>query len=71
VAIPPEATFVAFTDGLVERRGESIDQGLDRLRTAATGHDLGLPELLGRLVSEMANARSEDDIAIVGVRWKS
>jgi serine phosphatase RsbU (regulator of sigma subunit) len=70
IAIPPEATFVAFTDGLVERRGESIDQGLDRLRTAATGHDVGLPELLGRLVSEMANGRSEDDIAIVGVRWK-
>ncbi len=71
VAIPPKATFVAFTDGLVERRGESIDAGLDRLRTAATGHDVGLPELLGRLVSEMANGRSEDDIAIVGVRWKS
>jgi serine phosphatase RsbU (regulator of sigma subunit) len=71
VAIPPKATFVAFTDGLVERRGESIDEGLDRLRTAATGHDVGLPELLGRLVSEMANGPSEDDIAIVGVRWKS
>jgi serine phosphatase RsbU (regulator of sigma subunit) len=71
VPIPPEATFVAFTDGLVERRGESIDQGLDRLRAAATGHDVGLPELLGRLVSDMADGRSEDDIAIVGVRWKT
>jgi serine phosphatase RsbU (regulator of sigma subunit) len=71
VTVPPEATVVAFTDGLVERRGESIDQGLDRLRAAATGHDVGLPELLGRLVSDMANGRSEDDIAIVGVRWTS
>jgi serine phosphatase RsbU (regulator of sigma subunit) len=71
VTVPPDATVVAFTDGLVERRGESIDQGLERLRTAATGHDVGLPELLGRLVSDMANGRSEDDIAIVGVRWTS
>ncbi|MGH2891906.1 MAG: PP2C family protein-serine/threonine phosphatase [Solirubrobacteraceae bacterium] len=69
VTAPPEATLVAFTDGLVERRGETIDQGLDRLRAAATSHDVGLPELLGKLVSEMANGRSEDDIAIVGVRW--
>ncbi len=71
VTVPSEATVVGFTDGLVERRGESIDDGLDRLRTAANGHDVGLPELLGRLVSQMANGRSEDDIAIVGVRWTS
>jgi serine phosphatase RsbU (regulator of sigma subunit) len=71
VTVPPEATVVAFTDGLVEKRGESIDDGLERLRAAATGHHEALPDLLGRLVSEMANGRSEDDIAIVGVRWKS
>jgi serine phosphatase RsbU (regulator of sigma subunit) len=71
VTIPSEATVVAFTDGLVERRGESIDAGLDRLRAAATGHDVELSELLGKLVSDMADGRSEDDIAIVGVRWKS
>lgn len=71
VTVPPEATVVAFTDGLVETRGEAIDQGLERLRAAATSHDVGLPELLGRLVSDMTNGRSEDDIAIVGVRWTS
>jgi serine phosphatase RsbU (regulator of sigma subunit) len=71
VTVPPQATVVAFTDGLVERRGESIDEGLERLRVAATGHHVALPELLGTLVSEMADGRSEDDIAIVGVRWKS
>ena len=69
VTVPPEATVVAFTDGLVERRGESLDQGLDRLRAAANSHDVGLSELLGTLVSEMANGRAQDDIAIVGVRW--
>jgi serine phosphatase RsbU (regulator of sigma subunit) len=71
VTVPRAATFVAFTDGLVEMRGESIDQGLERLRAAATSHDVALPQLLGSLVSELVNGRSEDDIAIVGVRWTS
>ncbi len=31
----PGATLVLFTDGLVERRGEGLDAGLDRLRAAA------------------------------------
>ena len=33
VSTPPAATLLAFTDGLVERRGESIDTGLARLQT--------------------------------------
>ena len=31
-AIPPLATLLAFTDGLFERRGESVDDGFERLR---------------------------------------
>src|SRR4029077_7785699 len=34
VAGPPSVTVVAFTDGLVETRGESLDEGLERLRAA-------------------------------------
>jgi len=71
VTVPPEATVVAFTDGLVETRGDSLDRRLEQLRAAAPSHDQGLPELLGSLVSEMTNGRSQDDIAIVGVRWTS
>lgn len=54
-----------YTDGLVERRGESVDVGLDRLRTAirkslALDSDAALREVyeaLGRPVS--------DDVAVV------
>jgi hypothetical protein len=63
--------LVAFTDGLVELRGESLDQGLARLREFAMRGDPGLPELLGTLVSDMPRGASDDDIAIVGVRWTS
>ena len=71
MTVPSSATVVAFTDGLVERRGESLDEGLERLRETATRHHVGLPELLETLVTELVNGRSEDDIAIVGVRWTS
>ena len=36
ITIPPAATLLAFTDGLVERRGEILDVGLSRLRDAAS-----------------------------------
>ncbi|MGA2925543.1 MAG: PP2C family protein-serine/threonine phosphatase [Solirubrobacteraceae bacterium] len=71
VPAPRAATFVAFTDGLVEHRGEDLDQGLARLRNAATSNHEALPELLSRLVRELPYSRSQDDIAIVGLRWTS
>ena len=69
VPAPPSATLLAFTDGLVERRGEDLDRGLARLREAATGNHLALPELLGKLVAELRHGPTDDDTAIVGLRW--
>jgi serine phosphatase RsbU (regulator of sigma subunit) len=63
------ATLVAFTDGLVERRGEALDAGLDRLRNAALRSRLPLPELLSNLVVDLTGDEAKDDIAIVGLRW--
>jgi serine phosphatase RsbU (regulator of sigma subunit) len=70
VAAPHAATFLAFTDGLVERRGESLDRGLARLRDAAVANRAELPKLLAELVVELRRMPSEDDTAIVGVRWR-
>ncbi|HWE13815.1 MAG TPA: PP2C family protein-serine/threonine phosphatase [Solirubrobacteraceae bacterium] len=69
VPLPDDGTIVAFTDGLVERRGESIDDGLERLRARAAGGEGELPELLEELVTSVPAGGGEDDIAIVGVRW--
>jgi serine phosphatase RsbU (regulator of sigma subunit) len=69
VAVPPAATILAFTDGLIERRGESIDRGLERLRERAMDGDIGLPDLLARLVRDLRLQPATDDTAIVGVRW--
>jgi len=68
--LPDAGTIVAFTDGLVERRGESIDAGLERLRTAATPNG-ELRGLMDQLVAAGPGGGGEDDIAIVGVRWRT
>jgi serine phosphatase RsbU (regulator of sigma subunit) len=71
IAIPRTGALLAFTDGLVERRGESLDEGLARLRRAAAAYDGELPALLNTLVLQLHHEPSEDDIAIVGLRWTS
>lgn len=69
VSADEEATLIAFTDGLVERRGEPLDTGLERLRNAALRSRVALPDLLSNLVADLAPDEAKDDIAIVGLRW--
>jgi serine phosphatase RsbU (regulator of sigma subunit) len=69
VSMPPGATLVAYTDGLVEHRGENLDDGLARLREVATRQDAPLPQLLRTLVDELRDGPAADDIAILGLRW--
>ncbi|MFE7776234.1 PP2C family protein-serine/threonine phosphatase [Streptomyces sp. NPDC057445] len=66
----PGDTLVLYTDGLVERRGEDIDAGLDRLTDALARYALLSPDrladaLLARL--EVAGG-ARDDIALIVVR---
>ena len=62
VQLPQGAALVAITDGLVERRGEDIDEGVDRILQAAGPewqHDA--QTLLKRIVSAAAAQRTHDD----------
>ncbi|MGD0313451.1 MAG: PP2C family protein-serine/threonine phosphatase [Acidimicrobiales bacterium] len=68
--VPPGCTFVAFTDGLVERRHEHLDVGLDRLAGAVGAPATGLESLLSRLTDDATGSASEDDIAILAFRWR-
>jgi serine phosphatase RsbU (regulator of sigma subunit) len=69
VSVPPRATLLAFTDGLFERRGETIDVGLARLRASVAGTERPLEELLTEIVEAQASDVDHDDVAILGVRW--
>ncbi|MCW2510871.1 MAG: Sensor phosphatase [Modestobacter sp.] len=64
----PGATVLLYTDGLVERRGATLDQGTAWLVGAVAGAaQLPLEELCDRLLGELAGA-VEDDVALLAVR---
>lgn len=65
----PGATLVLFTDGLVERRDESISAGLTRLRTTLedlAGRDL--EDLCDEVVARMLPSRPQDDVVVLALR---
>ena len=71
VVLDRGATVLLYTDGLVERRGQSLDDGLTELqRTLAelARADPTFDELCDRVLERMLPARPEDDVALVGVR---
>ncbi|QXG77845.1 SpoIIE family protein phosphatase [Modestobacter sp. L9-4] len=66
--VPPGATLVLFTDGLVESRSSDIDAGLERLRAAAGRSATSTPdELCDRLLSDLAGTHRADDIALLAL----
>jgi serine phosphatase RsbU (regulator of sigma subunit) len=70
-SIPANATLLAFTDGLVERRGEALDVGFQRLRDSSAGANGSLEDLLTRVVHDAEHAGTQDDTAVLGIRWQS
>jgi anti-anti-sigma factor len=68
--IVPGTTLLLYTDGLVERRGESLDEGLGRITAAARRHAMADPgELVRRLLAEvLADNDRPDDVAVIAAR---
>jgi anti-sigma regulatory factor (Ser/Thr protein kinase) len=66
--MPPGTSVLLYTDGLIERRDESLDSGLERLRS--TGEQVlhgpalndEITDLLGRLID---GPRPADDVALM------
>jgi serine phosphatase RsbU (regulator of sigma subunit) len=69
--LPLRATIFMYTDGLVERRGEVLDVGLQRLADAAVTNGSPLDEVLGEMVARTIPHGSDDDAALIGVRWRN
>ncbi|NJP34817.1 SpoIIE family protein phosphatase [Micromonospora thermarum] len=66
--LPPGATLVFYTDGLIERRDATIDEGLSALAAAATRIDDDLDRFCARLLVELAPPEIHDDVAVVALR---
>jgi len=61
-------TLLLFTDGLVERRDESLTEGMEWLRRrAAALAGLNLDALIDTLLTELPSHR-DDDVAVLAVR---
>jgi PAS domain S-box-containing protein len=64
----PNETIVLYTDGLIERRGESLDAGLERLAAAASGgpeDTQGMCDHILEHVLEEPGQRYDDVTAVV------
>lgn len=69
VEIEDGSTLLLVTDGLLERRGHDLDEGMAAVRAALA--DLGgrpLDELCDTLLARLVPGRGVDDVALVAVR---
>jgi GAF domain-containing protein len=69
--LAPGDSLVMFSDGLVERRGESITVGMDRLSEMATRVARGgwPTRPAGSLATLLSNDESTDDVVVLSVHY--
>jgi serine phosphatase RsbU (regulator of sigma subunit) len=60
-------TLLLYTDGLVETRIQTVDEGFERLRRLLTGQHATAPQDLADLLLRHSHAH-EDDIALLVLR---
>jgi len=64
--VRPDDVLVLYTDGLVERRNEDLDDGLLRLATVAVAsRDEPVEDIANRLIEELVGTTARDDVALV------
>lgn len=61
-------TLMLFTDGLVERRGEDIDQSLARLSGVGVEGGAGVEDVLDAMLTRLDAGHAEDDVAVLAAR---
>jgi anti-sigma regulatory factor (Ser/Thr protein kinase) len=67
--LEPGSTVLLYTDGLVEKRGEPLDVGLERLREVAAGAPVEpLEELCEQVLEALVKEAPGDDVALLAVR---
>jgi PAS domain S-box-containing protein len=66
------STLALYSDGLVERRGECLDDGIERLRRQADSHRYReLPELIRAVVHDLSGTSHPDDVCLLVARLGS
>ncbi|WP_431884988.1 SpoIIE family protein phosphatase [Micromonospora wenchangensis] len=64
--VPPRAVLLLYTDGLVERRRQSLDTGIAQAASAVReDHTAGVEQLADRVMRRMTPQGGYDDIALL------
>ncbi|MGQ0803462.1 MAG: ATP-binding protein, partial [Actinomycetota bacterium] len=67
--LPPGSLLLLYTDGLIERRGESLDVGLRRLADALRAAPKKVDELVNHVLAALLGDDAPgDDIALIAAR---
>nr|WP_107364844.1 SpoIIE family protein phosphatase [Streptomyces agglomeratus] len=67
--LPPQATLLLYTDGLIESPQHSLDRGLDRLRRhAASLAHRPLGSFCDALLEQVRPDDNDDDVAMIALR---
>ncbi|MFH8498926.1 PP2C family protein-serine/threonine phosphatase [Streptomyces coeruleorubidus] len=69
--LDPSQTLVLFTDGLVERRHEDIDQSLRRLARLTFATAASLERVLDTVLFGLDARNAEDDVAVLAARVRA
>ncbi|WP_405434197.1 SpoIIE family protein phosphatase [Micromonospora sp. NBC_00617] len=67
VAFPPGDTLLLFSDGVVERRRQSLTAGLDALGDAVAKAGTSDPRALCAVATAAVSGGTEDDVAVLAV----
>lgn len=69
VTVPAGSTLLAYTDGLIERRREDIDSGIQRLEKSVVRNTSSIELLLDKVITDLTGEAPSDDVALLGMRW--
>ncbi|MFF2348717.1 SpoIIE family protein phosphatase [Kitasatospora sp. NPDC058115] len=67
-ALPEGGMVALYTDGLVERRGQDLDDGIDLLARTLSGPGRTLEESCDAVLGALVSGGSDDDIAMIMAR---
>ena len=65
--LEPGCTLILYSDGLVERRDQSIDEGMEQLRRLVSESNRDLESLCNRIIEILAG-NPTDDVALLALR---